>query len=63
MAGVVGPEVVGSLSFAASYVGVFAFILGVFGPSNIKLISENIDIPNRLATFTRLQLISIFLFL
>ena len=58
VARVAGPEIIGVLAYATAFVGVFGFLLGIFGSSNIKLISEGKELGDCIATFTRLQLIS-----
>jgi O-antigen/teichoic acid export membrane protein len=50
-----GPEVVGIISYATSYVMIFT-IFFVFGPGHVKIMSEGKDIGNYLATYTWLQL-------
>jgi len=63
VARVVGPEVLGTIAYAAAYVGIFGFITGLFGTGNIKLISEGEDLGDSLATYSRLQIIAIIIFL
>lgn len=63
VARIAGPEVIGTIAFATAYVGIFAFIIGVLGTGNIKLISEGEDIGDSMATYTKLQLISISIFI
>ena len=52
-----GPEVVGTLSYATSYVMVFTVFVGIFGPGHVKLMSETKEPGNCVATYSRLQLI------
>ena len=49
-----GPEVVGMISYATSYVMLFS-IFFVFGTGHIKIMSEGKNIGNYLATYTWLQ--------
>ncbi len=63
VARVAGPEVLGTIAYATAYVGIFGFITGLFGTGNIKLISEGKDIGDSLATYSRLQIIAIIIFL
>jgi O-antigen/teichoic acid export membrane protein len=44
VARVAGPEVVGTIAFGTAYVGLWAFVGGLFGSGHIKLISEGQDI-------------------
>jgi O-antigen/teichoic acid export membrane protein len=52
-----GPEVVGTIAYATSYVMVFAIFTGIFGPGHIKLLSEVKEGGDCIATYTRLQMI------
>jgi O-antigen/teichoic acid export membrane protein len=63
VARVAGPEVVGSIAYATSYVSVWAFILGLFSTGHIKLISEGQDLGNCIKTYTILQGSSVFIYL
>jgi len=63
VARVAGPEVLGTIAYATAYVGIFGFITGLFGTGNIKLISEGNDLGDSLATYSRLQIIAIIIFL
>jgi O-antigen/teichoic acid export membrane protein len=62
VARVAGPTVLGVLSFATSYVLLFEFITGIWGPANIKMISEGKKIEKCLTVYSVLQIVSIFLF-
>lgn len=59
VARVVGPAVFGTLSFGIAYVDVFGFFLGFFGLSHLKLVSEEKDLGDCIATFSRLQVLLI----
>lgn len=50
-----GPGVVGVVAYGTAYVSILGFILGLFGPAHIKLVSEGRDHADCRAVFARLQ--------
>ena len=53
-----GPEVVGTITYATSYVITFSFITGLFGSAHIKLVSEGQNEENCNKTYLILMIIS-----
>lgn len=62
VARIAGPEVLGTIAYATAYVSIFGFITGLFGTGHIKLISEGKNLGACMATYTRLQTVSIAIF-
>ena len=58
-----GPQVIGTVAFGVSYVGLFSFTLGLFGSSHLKLISEGKDLGNCITTYSIIQSVNIGLFI
>lgn len=56
VARVAGPTVVGTLSYATAYVGIFGFVNGIFGPPHIKLASEGRNHEACMAVITRISI-------
>jgi len=54
VARIAGPQVLGTLAYGTSYVGLWAFMTGLFGSAHIKLVSEGQDIGKCMSVFTRL---------
>ena len=52
-----GPGVMGTVAYATSYVSLLGFINGIFGPAQIKLVSEGRDHSECMAVYTRLQIL------
>lgn len=52
-----GPSVMGMVAYATSYVSLFGFINGIFGPAHIKLVSEGKEHSACMAVYTRLRII------
>jgi O-antigen/teichoic acid export membrane protein len=63
VARIAGPQVVGTIAYGTSYVGLWKFINGLFGSGHIKLVSEGQDIGKCMSVFTRLFLVSIVLYI
>jgi len=63
VARVAGPEVVGTVAYGASFVGMFGFIIGLFGTSHIKLISEKQDLAKCNRIYTTLMIASSAVFM
>ena len=63
VARIAGPEVVGILAYATSFVSLFLFLTGLFGTAHIKLISEGRNLGNCVQTYTVLQLCGITIFI
>ena len=63
VARVAGPEVVGIIAYATSYVSIFLFIIGLFGSAHIKLVSEGQNEADSLTTYSWLLGISSFVYL
>ncbi len=57
-----GPEVVGTITYATSYVTTFSFITALFGAAHIKLVSEGQNEENCNKTYLILMIISATLF-
>lgn len=55
VARIAGPEILGIISYGTSYVAMFAIVLGFFGPSHIKLVSEGRDLGSCIKTYGVLQ--------
>lgn len=62
VARIAGPEVVGTIGFATSYVGLFGFIAGIFATGHIKAVSEGGDVKDNFTTYKYLQGISLAVF-
>lgn len=58
VARVAGPTVMGTISYATAYVGIFGFINGIFGSPHIKLASEGRDHPECMAIISRISIIT-----
>lgn len=59
---VVGPEVVGTVAFGISYVSIFFFLFGLFGPSHIKAISEGKNKEDCIRVYSIMILVTFVLF-
>ena len=57
-----GPEIVGTVAYGVSFVSIGAFMLGLFGSSHMKLVSEGQDHGNCVRTFSIIQSLNILLF-
>jgi len=62
VARIAGPEVVGTIAYGTSYVGVWGFFLGFFGSGHIKLVSEGQDMGKCMSVYTRLFLGSLAIY-
>jgi len=62
VARIAGPQVMGTISYGTSYVGLWGFISGLFGSGHIKLISEGQDIGKCMSVYTRLFMASVVLY-
>jgi O-antigen/teichoic acid export membrane protein len=62
VARVAGPEVVGMIAYGTAYVGLWGFILGLFGTGHIKLISEGQDIGKCMSVFSVLTIWSVLIY-
>jgi O-antigen/teichoic acid export membrane protein len=58
----IGPEGVGIINYATSFVSMFLFITGLFGSAHIKLVSEGNDEENCLLIYRRLFMLSVIIF-
>lgn len=57
-----GPEIIGTVAYGVAYVSIFAFGLGLFGSSHMKLVSEGQNYGDCVKTYTVLQTFNIILF-
>lgn len=53
-----GPTVMGTITFATAYTGIFGFINGIFGSPHIKLASEGRDHEECMAVITRISIVT-----
>jgi len=58
VARIAGPEVIGTIAYGTSYVGVWSFITGLFGSGHIKLISEGKDSGKCISVYSRILFLS-----
>ncbi|NVO21378.1 MAG: oligosaccharide flippase family protein [Bacteroidetes bacterium] len=58
-----GPSVMGMVNYGTSYVGVFSFIVGIFGTAHIKMVSEGKDEGDCNKTYWMISLSAIVVFL
>jgi len=62
VARIAGPQVVGTISYATSYVSIFLFITGLFGTGYIKIVSEGENEADSFATYSWLFGFSLFIY-
>ncbi len=57
-----GPEVIGTIGYGNSFVSIFFFIFGLFGPAHIKILTEGVDAKNSNKTYTIVILVTFVVF-
>lgn len=63
VARIAGPEVIGTVNYGTSFVGIFTFFVGIFGTAHIKMVSEGKNEGDCNKTYFTISIISVIIFL